>query len=159
LLNQALTLYLVIEEAGSSKYRNALHSKSFDAAVKKFRMRENRETEEIAARARPQIPRAHSNASLQDAAKAASAAVLEELERLPNEIMQQMRTFHSHMQYIANNADANWEEVQNPQFAKNSRTPMELRALLNEITKLAHIGERTKREILEDDDTRNVCSI
>lgn len=146
----------MVEEAGSSKYKNALHSKSFDAAVKKYRMHENRETEVIAARARPQIPKTHSDASLQDAAAAANAAVQEELERLPNEIMKQARIFHSHMQYIANNGDASWEEVQNPQSAKNSRTPMELRTLLNEITKLADIGERTKREILEDDDTRNV---
>lgn len=69
------------------------------------------------------------------------------------------------MQYLANNADTNWEETRNSESAaatanegRNaaSRTPAELRALLDEIANLDEIGERTKRDIMEDDETRNV---
>ncbi len=130
-------------------------------------MRENKETEAIAARSRPGVPRTHSDSSLLQATEAASVAAQRELERLPNQILQQARVFHSHMQYLANNADTNWEDTRNSESAaatanggKNaaSRTPAELRALLDEIANLDEIGERTKRDIMEDDETRNVSN-
>ena len=37
-----------------------------------------------------------------------------------------------------------------------SRTSADLRALLDEISNLEEIGERAKKDIMEDDDTRNV---
>ncbi|KAI0689179.1 hypothetical protein BC835DRAFT_1370125 [Cytidiella melzeri] len=148
-------LIAVIEEAGSSRYKNALHSKAFDNAVKKFRQRENHDTEAIAARSRPQIPKQHSDGSLANAAEAASETAQQELERLPDEILKQARIFHSHMQYFANNTDTNWEEAQNSTSGKKSRTPSELRALLNQVAQFEDIGERTKRDILEDEDTRH----
>lgn len=153
---------IVIEEAGSSKYKNALHSKAFDNAVKKFRIRENRKTEAIAAHARPGVPRTHSNISLQEATEAASIAAQHELEKLPNQVLQQAKTFHSHVQYLVNNADTNWEDTRNPDSAMArcmSRTSADLRALLDEISNLEEIGERAKKDIMEDDDTRNVSRL
>lgn len=154
--NPHLISFSVIEEAGSSKYKNALHSKAFDSAVKKYRIRENKQTEKIAARSRPEIPRARSDGSLIEAVDAAHVTAQQELERLPHEILKQARTFNSHMQYFANNTETNWDEPSNPPSSKRSRTPKELYLLLDEIAKLEEIGERTKRDIMEDDAARNV---
>lgn len=148
--------FTVIEEAGSSKYKNALHSKAFDTAIKKFRARENQETERLAAKSRPRVPRTHTDGSLSVAAETAQETAQQALERLPNKILQQARAFHSHMQYFANNGESNWDDGTNQTSARHGHMPKELRALLDELADLEDIGERTKRDIMEDDVARNV---
>lgn len=149
---------VVIEEAGSSRYKNALHYKTFDSAVKKFREREDAETKKLAARNTPQAPRAHSNSSLPDATESAQEVARQELEKLPTEIIRQVRTFHDHMQFFANSTGTVAEEATNAEVQKRSRIPKQLRELLDEISELEDIGERAKQEIMEDDDSRNVRS-
>lgn len=146
----------MIEEAGSSKYKNALHSKAFDTAVKKYRLRENQETEKLAAKTRPQIPRTHTDTSLSAAAEAAQSSAQQALERLPNKILEQAQNFHKHMQYFTNSGDNNWQDATGQTSTQRTRIPKELRSLLDELAELEDIGERTKRDIVEDDDARNV---
>ncbi|KAI0084730.1 hypothetical protein BDY19DRAFT_997463 [Irpex rosettiformis] len=172
-------LIAVIEEAGSSKYKRALHSKAFDIAVKKFRQQENRKTEAIAARSHIELPRTPDDVSLEQATREASITAQRELEQLPHQILRRGRIFHSHMQYLTNNnsVDTSWGDTKSPEETagtggaaerdrmtgtmteKNggsmSRTPAELRSLLDEISNLEEIGERAKKDIMEDDDTRN----
>lgn len=147
---------LVIEEAGSSRYKNALHSKTFDTAVKKFRERENSETERLAAHTTPHAPRTHSSSSLHQAVQNAEDVARKELEQLPTEIIRQVRAFHDQMQFFVNSGGSVAEEAAASQAESRTRVPKQMRQLLDEISELEDIGERAKREILEDDDSRNV---
>lgn len=139
----------------SSRYKSALHSKTFDSAVKKFRERENKETETLAKQTTPHAPRTHSDTSLLQATERAEEVARKELEKLPTEIIRRVRAFHDHMQFFANSGNAIAEEEVRPQ----SRIPKRLRTLLDEIAELEEIGERAKREIMEDDDSRNVSEV
>lgn len=150
----AMTILIsVIEEAGSYRYKSALHFKTFDNAVKKFRARENEETQNLVERTTPQAPRTHSNSSLPDVADSAQQTAQHELEKLPTEIIRQVRTFHDHMRFFVNNGAS--VEGTEGDVQKKQRIPKQLRKLLDEIAELEDIGERAKREILEDDDSRN----
>ncbi|GJE86492.1 voltage-gated potassium channel protein [Phanerochaete sordida] len=149
-------LISVIEDAMSSRYKSVLHSKTFDAAVKKFREHENQQTEALARKTTPRAPRAHqSTASLLEAAKRADDAARQELEKLPTEIIRRVRAFHDQMQFFVNSGTTVAEEAVAQEAQSQSRIPKQLRKLLDEIAELEDIGERAKREILEDDDSRN----
>ncbi|PSR74374.1 hypothetical protein PHLCEN_2v9882 [Hermanssonia centrifuga] len=151
----------VLEEACSSRYKSVLHSKTFDSAVKKFRQQENEKTNRIHAQTKPQVARKHSASSITNATVAAKEDAQRELECLPNEIIREARTFHEHMQYFVNNG-GNVEETMTMESQGQgssgvaSRIPNELRELLDQISEYEGIGERAKREILEDSDSRNV---
>lgn len=151
-----LTTTQVIEEVGSSRYRSALHSKTFDSAVKKFRERENAEAKRLSAKTTPRVPRAHSDSSLDDALHSAKEAAQRELEGLPRQIIQQARTFHDHVHFFVNSGAGVAEEAATQ---KNTTVPKELRELLDELAEVEDLGERVKQEIMEDDDTRNVSTL
>jgi potassium channel subfamily K, other eukaryote len=139
----------------SSRYKSALHSKTFDSAVKKFRQKENEETEKISKMARPPAPRQHSSSSLAAATEAAQTEAEAELEQLPTQIIKQVRSFHDQMQFFVNSSQAGEEIVNEGQQGK-AGIPRQLKKLLDEVAQFENIGGRAKREILEDDDTRNV---
>lgn len=145
----------MIEEVGSSRYRSALHSKTFDSAVKKFRERENAEAKRLSTKTTPRVPRAHSDSSLDDALHSAKEAAQRELEGLPRQIIQQARTFHDHVHFFVNSGAGVAEEAATQ---KNTTVPKELRELLDELAEVEDLGERVKQEIMEDDDTRNVST-
>ena len=140
----------------SSRYMSALHSKTFDSAVRKFREKENEKTETLAQKTTPRAPRTHSDSSLPTAAEAVSEVAQRELERLPQEIIKQVQSFYDHMQFFVNNAGVAGEEAVNGELQGSTTIPRQLRKLLNEIAQFEDIGGRAKREILEDDESRNV---
>ena len=142
----------------SSRYKSALHSKTFDRAAKKYRELENQETEKLAKRTTPHAPRTHSNSSLIQAAEEADETARKELEKLPTEIIRRVRAFHDYMQFFVNSNSTIAEEAVAQEAQHQSRIPKQLRKLLDEIAELDDIDERSKREILEDDDCRNVSS-
>ncbi|EKM56497.1 uncharacterized protein PHACADRAFT_194104 [Phanerochaete carnosa HHB-10118-sp] len=148
-------LISVIEDVMSSRYKSALHSRTFDSAVKKFREREDQRTEALAKRATPHAPRAHSTLSLLEAVRQAEETARQELEKLPAEIIRRVRAFHDQMQFFVNSSGTVAEETVTQETQNQSRIPKQLRRLLDEIAELEEIGERAKREILEDDDSRN----
>lgn len=127
--------------------------------MKKFRERENAETEKLVANTTPEAPKNHSNSSLLDVAESAQELAQHELEKLPTEIIRQVRAFHDHMRFFANSGGTVAEEAVNGEAQKRSGIPKQLRQLLDEISELEDIGERAKREILEDDDSRNVRNL
>ncbi|KAJ3544488.1 hypothetical protein NM688_g5739 [Phlebia brevispora] len=147
-------LVSVIEEAGSSRYKQALHSKSFDNAVKKYRKRETEITNQLASQIKPHPQRMHSDSSIDAAIQAAQVSVQRELESLPNQVIHHTRTFFDHMRYFVNKSGQSLAIMEGTPEPKN-RIPVELKDLLDEIAQLADIGERAKRELLEDTYSRN----
>lgn len=147
--------FTVIEEAGSSRYKRALHSKTFDNAVKRYRKRENDITSNIAAQNRPQAPRTHSASTIHAAIETARVSAERELEGLPNQIIHHSRTFFEQMRYLVEKSGQKMDMMENTGEIRQ-QTPMELKELLDEIAQYDEISERAKREILEDTDSRNV---
>ncbi|KZT00659.1 uncharacterized protein LAESUDRAFT_665671 [Laetiporus sulphureus 93-53] len=170
----ALTiLAAVIEDAGSSRYRNIMHSRVFDKAVEKYRKHALRAASE-ASHAEYQRQRTDANTqtngeavrggeadanpdeiTAHDAAskvQEAHAAAQRELEALPQEILKQARTFHDYIQYFAQGRDRDDEDL--PGEGGQVNVPKELKKLLNEILEAEVVGDRMKREILQDDDVK-----
>lgn len=166
-------LHPVIEDAGSSRYKDAMHSRAFDKAVAKYRKKAALQSTKV-PRAEFNIQRA-SNAgqmmvedgSARDpepdpSALESTAARLEEaravarrqLEALPIEIVRRARTFHDYMQYFAGGHDINDSDL--PGEGPQTNVPDELKKLLDEIVKSEGIGDRVKREILQDEDAKHV---
>ena len=83
-----------------------------------------------------------------------------DLECLPAEIIHQARMFHEHMQFYVKHGHGigDPEDKSRPAEERKKRVPQELKVLLDEIAKLEGIGERGKREILQDEDARNVSA-
>ena len=81
-----------------------------------------------------------------------------DLEKLPSEIIQQARKFHEHMRYYVNHGQGLGfaEEKSRPLEERRAKVPQDLRQLLDEIAAFEGIGERGKREIMQDEDSRNV---
>ncbi|KAH9939855.1 hypothetical protein B0H21DRAFT_885240 [Amylocystis lapponica] len=163
-------LISILQDVGELRYKSALHSRVFDTAVKKYRKKQAQES--------ARIPRAHSR--LQNVSRLTQAIVGQsdddgtapspvdvgasrdvarrELEALPGKIIQHARTFHDYMQYFV---DARGSR--HPPDSAGAETgmgmgtdvPGELRHLLDDIAEGEHIGERVKREILQDEDAKN----
>ena len=148
---------VVIEEAGSSRYKRALHSKTFDNAVKKYRQREDDITKQIAAQNRPKAARSHSTSTIDAAIEAAQTSAMRELEGLPNQIIRHSRTFFDQMRYLVEKGGQSLDMMESTGEIR-TRIPMELKELLDEIAQYEEINERAKREILEDNDSRNVST-
>ncbi|TCD59999.1 hypothetical protein EIP91_010926 [Steccherinum ochraceum] len=167
-------LISVLQEAGSSRYKSALHSRMFDNAVKQFRRRENAETNRIAnqklspylrQRARKEstvdFPEEIDDADQGEISPETVLAVKEmaqrDLEELPGEIVRQARTFHQHMQFYVKQGHGIGvgEDGQKEDDDHKAKVPQDLRDLLDEIAKIEGISGRGKREILQDDDARS----
>ncbi|THH32071.1 hypothetical protein EUX98_g2126 [Antrodiella citrinella] len=164
----------VLQEVGSSRYKGALHSRLFDNAVKQFRLQENAETRRIAheqlspylrhrAHSLSKPPKVGEDTGEDDESEseaitpglvdAVSEMAQRDLESLPADIIRQARTFHEHMQfYVKYEHGLAPEDKDRPQ--RQAKAPQELRALLDEIAKIEGIGEKGKREILQDEDSR-----
>ncbi|OCH88377.1 voltage-gated potassium channel [Obba rivulosa] len=173
-------LVSVLEEAGSSRYKSALHSHVFDRAVRKFRQKEAREIAQVlrghalspdadkrashggvGANGPPSaISRQHEPESPEAAAKRVKHAqeiARRELEELPGDIIKQTRAFYDSIQFFLGSGSE--EDVEDPVLTAQEgpiNVPEELRRLLDEIATSEGIGERLKREILQDEDARKV---
>ncbi|GBE87357.1 hypothetical protein SCP_1100320 [Sparassis crispa] len=195
-------LVSVIQEAGSSRYKDVLHSRVFEKAVKKYRKKEAKEAAEMP----------HTPAGLQTAYLNASMNVLyggangvpngrgvtngngngningngdsntypstpvggaipspfeaiaarlgksqevaqQELEALPEQIIMHARAFHDYMEYFVGNK---YGSIHLQGDTVPSLVPDELKMLLDDITQEEGTSERVKREILQDNEARNV---
>lgn len=149
-------LISVLQEAGSNKYKDVLHSRMFDDAVKKFRKRQNDETNLITKQRNFADTLVSSEDIPEDILRASREAAQKELETLPGEIIKQTRTFHQHLQFFVNHGTGGSGYDQNvpPGQENKLRVPHELKALLREVSQLENIGVKTQREILHDEDSR-----
>ncbi|KAI0945627.1 hypothetical protein AcW1_001803 [Taiwanofungus camphoratus] len=177
-------LFSVIQEAGSNRYKSVLHSRVFDKAVERYRKTESREAAKVpriaethlhrttsninkSERARKEHRNGNLNASGGPASGQSSATVTStrlkrsqeiaqrELEILPGEILRQARTFHDYIQYFMNTIGSDYEDVNLPGEEGRRNVPAELKKLLDDILEVEGVGERVKREILQDDESKN----
>ncbi|KAH8101114.1 hypothetical protein BXZ70DRAFT_1064214 [Cristinia sonorae] len=166
-------LISVLLEASSSRYKNALHSQVFDNAVKEFRKRENEETNRIAQeRVFPRLRhwketysegRAEQEEADEDEVTPGMVDAVREmaqrdLESLPGEIMRQTRRIHEHIQLYVNHGGGlgdGEEDAKTEDSEKKAKVQQELKALLDEVSKIEGISGKAKREILQDEDARN----
>ena len=142
----------------------------FDNAVKKYRHKENEETNRIAHErfytgsqtgVAANVSRTSQSSTPTDldpsVVHAARETAQEELEDLPTEILRQARSFHEHLQFYVKHGQLGYEQRVMPGEESKMRVPRELKALLNEIARLEGIRDKAKREILQDEDARKVC--
>ncbi|KAJ7249438.1 hypothetical protein C8J57DRAFT_1521927 [Mycena rebaudengoi] len=153
-------LISVIAEAFSSKYHTVLHSGVFDRAVKRYR----EQARAIAEKARrgkyklfsptsptfPAIPTVGSehNQSAEDVLAESHSRAQATLEALPHKILADAKSFHEHLSYFVGPGNAIRQGTAD-------ELPPGLQQLMNEITGAEKLGERAKREILEDEDARH----
>jgi hypothetical protein len=135
---------IVLQDAFSSKYKSALHTGGFEAAVKKYRQKKKAQKKEkgeegdygglnISAKVRPSV------------VEQSSARAQHSLESLPGQVLEQARVFHRHIQYVA-------------QVEPEGDVPLDLKRMLDDITRAQELDERMKYEILQDEDARNVSA-
>ncbi|OSD08778.1 hypothetical protein PYCCODRAFT_1401521 [Trametes coccinea BRFM310] len=173
----------VLQEASSSRYKSALHSRVFDKAVKKYRKRHLQDPKQ---RPRPALnqssqrspsqrsqsrkdgpsdghERTKSSGSANDASqgkpleerlKETEELAQRALEALPGEIVRGARTFQEYMQYfVSSGSDIVYDE--NEEDAEGvTKVPPDMKKLLDELAEMEHINERVKSEILQDEDAR-----
>ncbi|CDO70185.1 hypothetical protein BN946_scf184774.g13 [Trametes cinnabarina] len=173
----------VLQEASSSRYKSALHSRVFDKAVKKYRKRnlqEHKQRPRTVFKDTSQHTAAQNGSSRRDrpadgtrrtdssglAEDTAEGKPLNErlketeelaqrtLEALPGEIVRGAHTFQEYMQYFVSSAsDIAYDE--NEEDADGvAKVPPDMRKLLDELADMEHINERVKSEILQDEDAR-----
>ncbi|KAJ7074969.1 hypothetical protein B0H15DRAFT_45155 [Mycena belliarum] len=147
-------LISVISEAFSSKYHSVLHAGVFERAVKRYRERARALAEKarrgknklIPSRSHPPPPAPHE--SMDDALKDVNSRTQTQLEALPHKILADAKMFHEHLSYFV--GPGNKVAVDS-----GDELPPGLQQLMNEITGAEKLGERIKREILQDDDARH----
>lgn len=137
-------LGVVLQDAFSSRYKNALHSGAFEDAVKKYRQKKKAQVEkkvEDVNNRELNIPTKIPPSALEET----SARAQQSLESLPGRALEQARVFHRHIQYFAH--------------AEPERDmPPDLKLMLDDISRAQKLDERVKNEILQDEDARNVST-
>ena len=132
----------VLQDAFSSKYRNALHSGAFEDAVKKYRQKKKAQAEKKAQEGLVgglNIPAKVRPSTLEES----SARAQQSLESLPAQMLEQARVFHRHIQLFV-------------QTESGGDPPPDLKLMLDDISRAQKLDERVKDEILQDEDARNV---
>ena len=137
----------------------------FDNSVKKYRAREDQETAHLVARRTSKLKHSshpgtpHKLHISLEAVETAKQNAQKELEQLPAEIIRQTQNFHEHMQFYVNHGQVDPTFDQTPQVGEEnrlSRVPTELKALLDQIGDLEGMSSKAKRELLQDEDARQV---
>ncbi|KAJ6608227.1 hypothetical protein B0H10DRAFT_1816320 [Mycena sp. CBHHK59/15] len=153
-------LVSVISEAFSSKYHTALHAGVFERAVKRYRERARAIAEKTRLRGKnkplspsstqTELPRPPllEHLSMEDALSESHIRVQAQLEALPHKILADAKTFHEHLSYFVGPGNA-------ISTGSGDDLPPGLQQLMAEITGAEKLGERIKREILEDEDARH----
>ncbi|KAI0371282.1 hypothetical protein BV20DRAFT_1112654 [Pilatotrama ljubarskyi] len=171
----------VLQEASSSRYKSALHSRVFDKAVKKYRKRQLQESKHrprpvVAARTQnggaptqdkpssqgpkssEQQPNGQANTrQIEERLKQSQEIAQHILEALPEEIVRGARTFEEYMQFFVSGAvdGANPFDDRGAEDPNGMPTvPPDMKKLLDELAEMEHINERVKSEILQDEDAR-----
>ncbi|KAJ7154605.1 hypothetical protein C8R46DRAFT_1117876 [Mycena filopes] len=145
-------LISVISEAFSSKYKTAMHAGIFDRAVKRYRERARalarRGKNKLMSPTSPKRPAFSEHQSTQDVLKDVHTRTQTQLEALPHKILADAKVFHEHLSYFV--GAGNKVTVDS-----GDDLPPGLQQLMNEITGAEKLGERIKREILQDEDARH----
>ncbi|RDX54769.1 hypothetical protein OH76DRAFT_995744 [Lentinus brumalis] len=166
-------LISVLQEAGSSRYRSALHSRTFDKAVRKYRKKQIQEGKQrprpiIGQRASGIAEHATSGSanghhphddvnSTVERLKESQEISKKALEALPGEVIKVSKQFHDYMQFfVAGGADGTnlLEERDAEGENGNLAIPPEMGKLLDELCDIEGINDRVKGEILQDEDAR-----
>ncbi|KAF8217673.1 hypothetical protein K438DRAFT_1795430 [Mycena galopus ATCC 62051] len=147
-------LISVIAEAFSSQYHSALHAGIFQRAVKRYRERaralseKTRRSRGPSASAVPTRPLPSAHKSSEDVLKEVHTRTQTRLETLPHKILADAKAFHEHLSYFVG---AGRQMKVDP----SDELPPGLLHLMKEITGAQKLGERIKREILQDEDARH----
>lgn len=162
----------VLQEAGSSRYKSALHSRTFDKAVKKYRKKQLQEGKQrprpILNKQNAEKPGSTSGSPHGHQAHAGAKPTAERfkesqeisqraLETLPGEVIKMSKQFQESMQFfVAGGADGTNPLQDRDAEGENGdlRIPPEMRTLLDELCNMETINERVKSEILQDEDAR-----
>ncbi|KAJ6470255.1 hypothetical protein C8R47DRAFT_1325312 [Mycena vitilis] len=142
-------LISVIAEAFSSKYHVAMHAGIFERAVKRYRERARAIAEKTRRgknkEASAQRPPLSTHQSAEDILNEVHTRTQAQLEALPHKILADAKTFHEHLSYFVGSGKVD----------TGDELPLGLQQLMNEITGAEKLGERVKREILQDEDARH----
>jgi len=135
---------IVLQDAFSSKYKNAMHSGVFQSVVKKYRQEAKARSEkrpEDEGNEELSVPtRVHPSVVEESSTRAQKS-----LENLPGQVLEHARVFHRHVQYLV---QAEPEGVVGP----------DIKLMLNDISQAQKLDEKVKDEILQDEDARNVST-
>lgn len=97
----------------------------------------------------PSRPPLSQQQSTLDALNDSHARAQTRLEALPHKILADAKTFHEHLSYFVGSGNKLTVD-------SGDELPPGLQKLMNEITGVEKLGERIKREILQDEDARHV---
>ncbi|CAK5272536.1 unnamed protein product [Mycena citricolor] len=141
-------LLSVISEAFSSKYHTVLYAGVFQRAVKRYHERARTLADKArrgvkAGIRRPGLSEHISSEELHQRAQV-------QLEALPHKILNEAKTFHEHVSYFVGLGPNG-----KPGVDVGDELPPGLQKLMDEITGAEKLGERVKREILQDEDARH----
>ncbi|KAI1797989.1 hypothetical protein LXA43DRAFT_1105991 [Ganoderma leucocontextum] len=148
-------LVSVLQEVGSSRYKNALHSRVFDKAVKNYR-RNNKQILDVkhplsALNRNPGHPTKPNAVRLREAQEQTQRA----LELLPCDIVRNAKTFRDYMSFFVSGSPGEIEGIAEAGLdIGRPKVPPDMKKLLNELGVIEGISERLKSEILQDDDAR-----
>jgi hypothetical protein len=98
-----------------------------------------------------QRPPLSAHLSTEDALNEAHTHTQTQLEALPHKILADAKIFHEHLSYFVGSGNK-------VKVDSGDELPPGLQQLLNEITGAEKLGERVKREILQDEDARHVSA-
>ncbi|EJF63876.1 hypothetical protein DICSQDRAFT_102012 [Dichomitus squalens LYAD-421 SS1] len=158
-------LISVLQEAGSYRYKNALHSRVFDNAVKNYRKRlkqtQDSKRNRMNSKNTGAGPGGVRTAGLQQQNKPTFVRLREAdkqarraLEALPNEIIRSARTLHDYMEFFVSGVDG-LDTIEEGDVASGTpNIPPDMTKLLDELGDMEGINPRLKAEILQDEDAR-----
>lgn len=146
--------FKVLQEAYSSRYKNAFHSGAFQNAVKTYRQRrKHRGT--LTASSNP-VPNSHVQDANASTVQESNERAQKHLEELPAHILRQCRTFYRHVQYFMHVGNGNNVQYQEGAGSTEMSMPVDLRVMLDEIARSHNLGDKVKSEIMQDEESRNV---
>lgn len=166
----------VVQEAYGSRYKNAMHIRAFDKAVKRYRewihntkavaQRKGRRWNNqghTTAEAEPSQGQARSTSSSSAGKRRADvgeshARAQETLESLPNHVLHHAKTFHTYIRLFVDDANVLDSRRGGAKAGTDDEVSVTLRRLLDKIARLGGIGKGTKDEILQDPDARHVSN-
>ncbi|KAH9941150.1 uncharacterized protein BXZ73DRAFT_41985 [Epithele typhae] len=164
-------LVAVIQEAGSSRYKSALHSHVLEKAVVQYRKKSLQESKRPHPEDRTKQATSSTSAkkSHHDRLRERETVAQQALETLPHEIVIMAATFGDLMRFSHNGGKGNsLIEKRDEDTAERGeacagegrsasgklKVPREMRALLDELGQLQDMNGRVRGEILQDEESR-----
>jgi len=146
-------LISVLSEAYSYRYKNAMHTRVFDDAVKRYRMEKSRTSPRMATVNSNLDEDVHIETHI--ALSESETRVRRQLEALPNEILQSTQSFREHLEYFVrpHGRGASGRAAVDGGVGAAAALPEGMRELLDDITG-ERVAERIKDEIVQDENAR-----